>query len=254
MSELKPLIFATLLFLILTSIASISTRSVRAKTDAPPATSAAKASLPGPNLIVNGSFEQSPDPGGSWQHYDAGATAISGWRVSFGEIDLYKGITTPFGQKTIDLDGQNAGGVSQAIKTEPGCSYKLKFYIGSYDSDEKKVFARAAGSRTSWPFSVPGGSQEHPGLRELFCVFKAREITTTIEIGSGKPGTQGPILDNVSCVKIADAPPPSVAAPPAQTATPPTATTAPATEEEEEEEETPAAPAAPGTPPAPQGN
>lgn len=246
---LKHLIFA-LLFL---GWVSFGVSPAPAKTEST-ASGTPKPSLPGPNLIVNGSFEQSPDPQGSWQHYDAGSTAIAGWRVSFGEIDLYKGITTPFGQKTIDLDGQAAGGVSQVIKTEPGCKYKLKFYIGSYDSDDKKVFVRAAGSKTTWPFSVPGGSCESPGLHELYCTFRARDTTTTIEIGSGQPGTQGPVLDNVSCVKIEEAPPPSAVVPPqpATTAAPtspaPTPTPTPNKEEEEEEDDEPTAP---GATPAP---
>jgi len=171
------------------------------------------------NLIFNGSFENSIDPGGGWQHYDAGATAIYGWIVTFGEIDLWGGIKTPFGKKTIDLDGQQAGGVMQVVATEPGATYRLKFWVGSYDSDSKTVFARAAGDRQNWPISVQGSTQQ-PWLREVSFDFKARNKQTEVEIGSATQGSQGPVIDNVSCYKIADpVSNPVVVQPAAQTAT-----------------------------------
>lgn len=166
------------------------------------ATAQPAAKQPAQNLIFNGSFENSVDPGGGWQHYDAGATAIYGWVVSFGEIDLWGGIKTPFGKKTIDLDGQQAGGVKQVVPTEPGATYRLKFWVGSYDHDSKTVFARAAGERQNWPISVQGSTQQ-PWLREVSFDFKARSKETEIEIGSATQGTQGPVIDNVSCYKIA---------------------------------------------------
>lgn len=202
----------------------------------------------GKNLIVNGSFEQSADPGDGWLHYDAGSTAIYGWRVVLGNIDLYGGIVTPFGKKTIDLQGQQAGAVAQTIPTEPGATYKIKFWVGSYDSRDKKIYARAAGKKQIWPIAV-SGSTERPYLAEVSFNFKAREDKTSIEIGSYTDGTQGPVLDNVSCVKIAD--PVKVEPPaggPVQTAAPVAPPTDPDDEDDEEEEAAPTPPAA--TPPA----
>lgn len=156
------------------------------------------------NLIVNGSFENSVDPGGGWKHYDAGNAAAYGWHVASGEVDLWGGIKTPFGKKTIDLDGQRAGSVMQSVPTEQGATYRVKFWVGSYDDRSKNVFVRAAGKRLVWPISV-SGSTEQPCLREFTFDFKARDKVTAIEIGSATEGTQGPVLDNVSCLKVAEA-------------------------------------------------
>jgi hypothetical protein len=210
------------------------------------------------NLIVNGSFEQSPDPKSGWIHYALGSTAIYGWRVSLGDVDLWGGIKTPYGMKTIDLQGQQAGAVAQSIPTEVGATYRVKFNVGSYDNQSKKVYARAAGKKLIWPIEV-SGSTERPLLAEVFFDFKARDTKTTIEIGSSTNGSQGPVIDNVSCVKTADpvkveSAPNAATPPPTKTdaSAQPATTTSAAEEEEEEEEETPAATptATPGTTPS----
>ena len=214
------------------------------------------------NLIVNGSFEQSPDPKNGWINYALGSTSIFGWKVVLGDLDLWGGLKTPFGSKTIDLQGQQAGAIAQVIPTEVGATYRLKFHVGSYDNLSKKVYARAAGKKQIWPIEV-SGSTEQPLLAEVFFDFIPRETKTTIEIGSYTQGTQGPVIDNVSCVRIADpvkeSPAPTPAAvqaepPPAEpltSAAPLKRPTGDEEEEGEEEQEKIAPPANTTAPPSP---
>ena len=59
------------------------------------------------NLLVNGSFEEGPDPGEQgWKPLDKGCKDIKGWEVTRGQID-YLGTYWEHadGKRSLDLDG-----------------------------------------------------------------------------------------------------------------------------------------------------
>src|SRR5947208_3622044 len=82
------------------------------------------------NLLVNGSFEEGPDPGEQgWKPLDKGSKAIKGWEVTRGQIDL---VSTHWeaadGKRSIDLHGSPGyGGVKQTFKTKKGQKYQVTF-------------------------------------------------------------------------------------------------------------------------------
>jgi hypothetical protein len=83
------------------------------------------------NIVANGGFEY-PAIGPSYVQYDAQSSAISGWNVSNGSVDL---ITIPYafyeGVQALDLSGQSLGTISQVLNTVAGQTYDLVFYFSN---------------------------------------------------------------------------------------------------------------------------
>ena len=74
------------------------------------------------NLIVNGGFNNGNTvaaPGGGFSTLTSGSTAINGWTVSTGDIDWIQGYwqSADGDGYSVDLNGNNPGGVSQTIAT-----------------------------------------------------------------------------------------------------------------------------------------
>src|SRR5712691_2108634 len=82
------------------------------------------------NLLVNGSFEEGPDPGAqgvTW--FNEGATDIKGWTVTRGQISY---ISTRWqhadGKRALDLHGSPGfGGIKQTFKTKKDQKYRVTF-------------------------------------------------------------------------------------------------------------------------------
>lgn len=90
------------------------------------------------NLLVNGSFE-SPDTSVMFSFYNLGSTAITGWTVVGGQIQLTDSATTHMpasdGGQWIDLTGNTGYGkglMSDAVATVVGRTYELSFDVGDY--------------------------------------------------------------------------------------------------------------------------
>jgi hypothetical protein len=75
---------------------------------------------PDGNLIINGSFEDSPDVDG-YHSLDEGSDAIKGWVVTQGQIDLIGAghWKAAAGKKSLDLNGSPGfGGIKQSFTTQ----------------------------------------------------------------------------------------------------------------------------------------
>src|SRR5262249_24519791 len=84
----------------------------------------------GSNLLVNGSFEEGPDPG-AFLPVNKDSTDIKGWTVTRGQID-YIGSFWPAadGKRSLDLHGSPGfGGVSQTFPTVKGQKYRVTFAL-----------------------------------------------------------------------------------------------------------------------------
>jgi len=160
------------------------------------------------NLVINGSFEDFYSSG-------AGVTALPGWTVSTGNIDLGPfGPSTPDGLNAIDLTGsfgQGAGTIYQDLPTLTGAVYSLSFYFGAnpqwqyfgyandgsvkslkvlVDSVELGVFSK---DTTGWAIG-------YFGWEKLDLSFTATSDSTRLSFQSlnGANGTVfGPFLDAV---------------------------------------------------------
>lgn len=175
----------------------------------PKATLPAASKLPGPDLIINGSFEQCPDFAGGHLEIKGPSRAIPGWEVTPFSIDEVSNWATPFGKRAIDLNGGNQGGMQQTFATEPGATYELRFYMGANVEGGppiKTLSVLAAGKSVNFAFDGQGLSNSNMGWLEKVWRFVAKDRTTTLLIASTVfGGSHGPAIDNVSVRKVLEA-------------------------------------------------
>lgn len=126
-----------------------------------PAVVSAPAPKEGPNLLVNGSFEEGPEGLGNWQVLGAGDKTIKGWEVTRASIDLI-GNYWQHGQgnRSLDLHGSPGfGGIKQTFATKPGRRYKVTFALAGNPEGsvaKKKLGVEAAGTTGNSSSTPPG--------------------------------------------------------------------------------------------------
>jgi choice-of-anchor C domain-containing protein len=166
------------------------------------------------NLIVNGSFEDVKDDDAS-KPQDKGSTAITGWVVTRGQIDVTQQNGNEWkahhGKRALDLHGSPGfGGVEQTIATKPGKKYKVTFRMsGNPGVPEHKTVqlgVRAAGQDKEFVLSMEERTYEDLKWETQTWEFTAREKATTIEFHTAMPATSnalgGPLLDDAKVVEV----------------------------------------------------
>lgn len=168
------------------------------------------------NLIQNGSFETAtvnPNPG-DFIRLDAGSTAITGWTVSQGSIDYIGTLwQASNGSRSLDLSGENAGGIQQTFNTTVGKTYRVTFDLAGNPNTSptiKQMRISAAGSSDNFSFDITGKSTTNMGWLSKSWDFTANSTTTTLEFISLTNSFAGPALDNVSVIALS---PPSTPTP-----------------------------------------
>jgi choice-of-anchor C domain-containing protein len=158
------------------------------------------------NLLVNGSFEEGPEPD-KFKPLDKGSTAIKGWTVTRAQID-YIGTfwKAADGKRSIDLHGSPGyGGVEQTFATRKGQLYRVTFSLAcTPGTGEKKVAVRAAGKKGEFRCNGSKATPENMGWKTHTWFFKAVADKTTLEIHTLETTDpeQGPALDNVSVMVV----------------------------------------------------
>jgi len=81
-------------------------------------------------LVTNGNFQTSANIG-AFENLSAGSTAINGWTVTNGSIDWIGTYwqAPPSGGKSLDMDGNHPGAVSQTLELVLGQTYTVSFYL-----------------------------------------------------------------------------------------------------------------------------
>jgi choice-of-anchor C domain-containing protein len=165
-----------------------------------------------PNLLVNGSFEEGPEPdaaGPGFTPYEAGSTAIPGWTVTRGSVD-YIG---PYwqhadGRRSIDLNGNEPGAIAQTFRTRMGATYRVTFSLAGNNCGDsgglKTLVVRAAGREQDFDFDATGRTYADMGWIVRSWEFTAEADETTLEFSSTTetPQACGPALDRVSVVEV----------------------------------------------------
>lgn len=176
----------------------------------------------GPNLIVNGSFEDAANfvnPSNDTMDLPVGSNLMPGWSVAGSHYVSWIGPTSPWGLTAsngsyfLDLTGYIFGppfsGVTQTIATNPGIAYQLSFDLGSSSRwGLPSAIQASAGSASKLFTSTLTGSDnwETETLN-----FTATGSTTVISL-IGAVGQNDIGLDNVS-VQLGNSPPPLVPEP-----------------------------------------
>jgi choice-of-anchor C domain-containing protein len=153
-------------------------------------------------IVVNGSFEQGPASVGTFNTYFAGSTAISGWTVTQGSIDLIRTYWNPSaGARSLDLSGNQAGTIAQMIPTIAGMRYTVSFDISS-NPDRSLAKSMLVGFGTATPVSITlGGPVSRPLVwTSQTLQFVASSAMTQLSFKSTTSGPSGMALDNVSVV------------------------------------------------------
>ncbi|WP_375329225.1 choice-of-anchor C family protein [Microcystis sp. BLCC-F210] len=159
------------------------------------------------NLVQNGSFETANvNPGASFIGLGAGSTAITGWTVSQGSIDYIGALwQASNGSRSLDLSGENAGGIKQTFNTTVGKTYRVTFDLAGNPNTSptiKQMRISAAGSSANFSFDITGKSTTNMGWLSKSWDFTANSTTTTLEFISLTNSFAGPALDNVSVIAV----------------------------------------------------
>jgi choice-of-anchor C domain-containing protein len=163
--------------------------------------------VPG-NLLVNGSFEEGPEPDAfdGYTTLHQGSTAIKGWVVSQGEIDYIGSFWQPAdGRRSIDLNGFNRGAIRQTFKTTKDQRYRVTFSMAGVFHQlpaVKWLQVSAAGKSAKFAFDSSRSSQKAMGWMTRNWDFIAAADETTLEFASLIDGANGPALDRVSVVAV----------------------------------------------------
>ena len=157
-----------------------------------------------PNLVTNGSFEVGPAD--AIRTVSApNATAIPGWTVSAGDIDSVNGFwTAADGTRSLDMNGDHPGAISQTIGTQPGASYLVRFSLaGNPGLGAQDFVLRATAAGTAVDFAISTTSESsfaNMGWQEMSFTFVATASSTTLtfsSVGTDNVANTGPALDNV---------------------------------------------------------
>jgi choice-of-anchor C domain-containing protein len=149
------------------------------------------------NLITNGSFETGPAPG-AFTTLGAGSTAINGWTVTSGTIDYIGSYwNAGAGNRSLDMNGNSGGSISQIIGTITGRSYSLSFLIAANpDNPVDKTMTVTDGS---FLFGVGYAGVPNPlSWTPIQFDFSALGPSTTITFTGTNAGPWGMALDDVS--------------------------------------------------------
>lgn len=181
---------------------------------------------------VNGSFEDGLTPG-SFMTLTAGQTNITGWSIDFGSID-YVGTHwfASDGYRSIDLNGVEAGQISQTFATTPGVTYEVSFDMsgnpgGGPEGKVMSVYAGATAPQT-FEYLIGNNAPQFMAWATHTYTFTAVGTETTLVFASLTEGFDGPALDRVTVTAVSQPPTPTPSPTPTSTPTPtPTPTPAP---------------------------
>ena len=167
------------------------------------------------NLIVNGSFEDSPDVDASaFLPIDEDSVEIRGWVVARGQIDLLQEtdgkLKAAHGKRSLDLHGSPGfGGVKQPFVTKAGQKYKVTFAMSSNPGvghEAVQMAVRAAGKKEIFECDMTGKTIDDLKWDQKTWVFVAVDTITILEfhttMAPAANAFGGPLLDDVKVVAV----------------------------------------------------
>ena len=167
-------------------------------------------------LVTDGGFEDgSVASGPGYQTYYA-TTAMGGWNVTAGNVDLINGYwTSAQGHQSVDLTGTDARGtISQNISTVAGQTYYLTFEMsGNPDGapETKKLDVSLGGvSLPIFSYTIGANSDQNMNWETMSGFFTATttglELLQFSDVSVSNPiGNNGVALDEVSLVAVPEA-------------------------------------------------
>ncbi|MFN2527090.1 MAG: choice-of-anchor C family protein [Candidatus Baltobacteraceae bacterium] len=154
-------------------------------------------------LLVNGGFENGPDPGVSRALY-AGSGEVTGWMVTAPVDYIGTFWQASEGRRSIDLDGTpGPGTIAQTFRTTPGQNYRVAFDMAANTDGPpriKRMSVSVAGVVREFDFDMNGHSKASMGWVRHDLIFTASSVSTTLAFSSldRRGNWNGAALDNVS--------------------------------------------------------
>jgi len=152
--------------------------------------------------VINGSFETGTC-NGAFTTVLAGQTNITGWTVGGHSVDyicFYWQASD--GNRSIDLNGNGPGGLSQVVGTTAGYTYQVTFDMsGNPDgAPTVKLLSVSADGENSTQYSYTIGTNTHADMEweTNNYYFTATDTSTILDFLTNTTGFYGPALDNVS--------------------------------------------------------
>jgi hypothetical protein len=167
------------------------------------------------NLLVNGSFEDLggavPEGWGGYTYYAGALQQLPGWTVDFGSVDVTTNASSwspaSNGSNSLDINGWNAGQISQGFDDVAGRLYKVSFdysrnAAGAPDPATADVVAGGQSAHVSSPHNTTlFGTPNH-------MLWQSRSFTfvgtghDSIRLTATIPGNGGVFFDNVSVAGV----------------------------------------------------
>lgn len=150
----------------------------------------------------DGSFEYPVVAPNTFVTISAGQ-ALGAWTVTTGNVDLSGAgfWQTSDGVQSLDLDGDQAGAVSQTFATSPLFAYEVSYSLAGNPVDLPLVKTGQAlvngHVAQNFSFDTTGKTEANMGYVHREFTFKATGSSTTLEFASTTPGGFGPVIDNV---------------------------------------------------------
>ena len=159
---------------------------------------------PAASHFDDGSFETPRVAANTFVNLGTGGT-IGPWKVTAGNVDL---IGDGFwqaaeGDQSVDLNGGNAGAVSQTFTTVPGKRYTVRYSlagnpgVGGPAMKTGKVLVDGQNFQ-NFSFDTTGKTMANMGYVTREVSFVATGATTTLTFASTLSGAYGPVIDDVS--------------------------------------------------------
>jgi choice-of-anchor C domain-containing protein len=160
-------------------------------------------------LIKNGGFDVGPHPS-YYTMYPKGSTAIPGWIVTMGTVDIIgpNWHDADGGKNSIDLDGTpGPGAIAQSLATARGGNYMISFALAGNPEcgpTVKRLMVTAASASRRYSFDTAHTSDTHMGWQTKSFSFKASGSRTTLTFTSLDPKGSlcGPAIDAVRVRKV----------------------------------------------------
>ena len=155
------------------------------------------------NFIANGSFEEGLDPGNFVTKAAGGDSGIDSWLITLETIDYIGTLwTASDGVRSLDMNGNTGGAISQTFPTVEGHRYKVTFDAAANPFVTMTLQVSVAGKTKDFVLEATGIPEEFPIWVEQSLTFIAGASTSfsTLTITSLGTGPGGPALDNVKVV------------------------------------------------------
>jgi choice-of-anchor C domain-containing protein len=156
----------------------------------------------GPNIVLDGDFEQPNLNGLDFAEYSAGQT-FGSWTVGDGSVDLMGPYWVPaHGAQSLDLNGSGAGTIYQDLTTHSGQYYLLSLAMAGNpvcDPTVKQMQVWWGNVLVASPmFDITGHGADKMGWKELTYDVQATHDVTRLKFVSLSDSACGVALDTVT--------------------------------------------------------